>query len=203
MKKLNRNKKIILIISLLSILIVGGILAYFTDTQTVSNKITTGIVDIEVNEYTLNASNEEVAWSDKINVTPGEKINKIVKINAASDSTDCYIRAKITLTCEDTTLNASNEMPAISDIQLNISNDWVLKADGYYYYKNVVSASDTAPVQLFSEFTIPSTLDNKWSEQDFDLDVKVDAIQANNFELNINNEKPWGDIAETDIKSAN
>ena len=201
MNKIMKNKKLIIMISVLAVLLVGGLLAYLTDTLTVTNKITTGIVDIELNEYTKDANDNEIAWTDKTNIKPGETVSKIAKINATATSEPCYIRAKLTFTCEDATLNASAEMPSVADLNLDIPANWVLKADGYYYYNTKVNPSDV--VTLFTQFTLPNTLNNDWSNQTFDLDVKADAIQADNFTLNMAATAPWGTVTEAQIIPAN
>ena len=61
MKKItNKTKGILAIISILAIIGVSGIIAYFTDTTTVTNHAKMGIVDIDLKEYTIDSTVNKV-----------------------------------------------------------------------------------------------------------------------------------------------
>ena len=91
------NKKKILalclIVCMLAIAVVGGTLAYFTDTAEATNTFTMGKVEIELDEpnYTPGIDN-------KLKVFPGEIYAKDPTITIAADSEDCYLVATVTIT---------------------------------------------------------------------------------------------------------
>ena len=88
----NKTKTIIAIISILAVIGVSGIIAYFTDTATVTNHASMGIVDIDLKEYMIDENGRKVEWEDKTNILPGEVISKIPEINCVDGAVDCYIR---------------------------------------------------------------------------------------------------------------
>lgn len=74
-------KRKLLIVSVLAILVAvtaAGTLAYFTDTGTAHNVITTGNVKIELKEWADEACEEP--FKDKTGVMPGTKVTKIVEV---------------------------------------------------------------------------------------------------------------------------
>ena len=62
MKKIPNKAK-----GILAIIGVSGIIAYFTDTTTVTNHAKMGIVDIDLKEYTIDSTGNKVEWQDKQN----------------------------------------------------------------------------------------------------------------------------------------
>lgn len=202
MKKMNKKaKSIIATVSVLGVIGVSGIIAYFTDTATVTNHASMGIVDIDLKEYTLNENGEKVAWEDVTNVTPGDVISKIPEINCVKGAVDCYIRAKVEITSRDENLQNSTEMLTLDNLNVNEQNWYYCEEDGYFYYKNIVT-DENEPIVLFSEVTIPSTLDNAWSLEQLSIDVTAEAIQSKNFTPNFadGSTQPWPGITEADIE---
>lgn len=184
MRKKNEKKirKFLLIISILSILLVGVIFAYFTDIEIASNNITMGFVDIDLEEY---KDNNNSSWEDITNAMPGDTITKIVKISKKEDSANCYIRAKVEF---------SGDLSSFDDITeecLSISTGWTKNSDGYYYYNNELTSSD--PVTFLNSFTIPINMDNTYVGKKLTITVTAEAIQS----LNFDNTAPWTDGTNT------
>lgn len=197
----NKTKAIIAILCIIAILAVSGIIAYFTDTATVTNHATMGIVDIDLKEYMIDENGNKVEWQDKTNITPGEVISKIPEISCVSGAVDCYVRAKVEISCKDENLQNNAKMLTLSNLNVD-TNDWYYcKADGYFYYKTILTDSSD-PVVLFSQVTIPTTLDNTWSLEEFSIDVTAEAIQSKNFTPNFaeNSSEPWPGITTSDIQ---
>ena len=97
---MKKRKIIIAAIVLLLILLIGGVVAYFTDTETVSNTFTIGDVDI-----TLTEPNWDTTDSNSNNVpdaaeakTPGETVAKDPTITNVGTN-DAYVFAKVTSAC--------------------------------------------------------------------------------------------------------
>lgn len=201
MKKGKKIKAVIAGVSVAAVVGVAGIVAYFTDTATVTNHATMGIVDIDLQEYTLDSNGRKVAWEDKTNVIPGDTISKIAEINVVDGAADCYVRAKVEISCKDEDLADDSKMLTLSNLNVNSSDWYYCENDGYFYYKTILKSGDS-PITLFSEVTIPSNLDNAWSLEEFNIDVKAEAIQSKNFTPNFSagSTAPWPGITPADIE---
>ncbi|MDD3021770.1 MAG: TasA family protein [Alphaproteobacteria bacterium] len=196
------NKKLvagIMAIALAATAATGFTLAYFTDyTQTDSNTVTMGHVDISLEE-TSTASpgvlagdpvydNDDFIGFDYDNVMPGDVYSKEPVITVEADSQDCYVRALVTLKTTDS--DADGVITAADLLgYLNIDeNDWFIgtltgpAADGtysvYVYYDSVLSAGDT--VTLFETVSFPWELNNNNTDDEYLVSVKAEAIQAAN-----------------------
>lgn len=76
-----------LIIALAATAVIGGTLAYFTDTtEKTVNEFTVGNVDIDLTEPT---------WDGKANLMPGASFDKDPTITVAEGSQDCYAFLKL------------------------------------------------------------------------------------------------------------
>lgn len=202
MKKFkNKTKCILAIISILAIIGVSGIIAYFTDTTTVTNHAKMGIVDIDLKEYTIDSTGNKVEWQDKQNILPGDHISKIPEISCVQGSVDCYIRAKVEINCKDENLQNSAKMLTIDNVNVDTTNWYYCENDGYFYYKTILT-DHSNPVTLFTQVTIPSDLDNSWSLEEISINVTAEAIQSQNFTPNFeqNSTNPWPGITKSDIQ---
>lgn len=90
---MSRKKIILTAVILTLILIIGGILAYFTDVETIENKFTMGNVSILV---------EEPSWPDGgvTNIVPNQEIPKDPQITNKG-STDIYAFIKVEVPYEN------------------------------------------------------------------------------------------------------
>lgn len=173
----------------------GFTLAYFTDyTQTDENTVTLGHVDISLAE-TSTASEGVLAGVatddgfDYDNVMPGDVYSKEPVITVEADSQDCYVRALVTLTTTDSDEDGvitEADLLGYLDIDETLWHIGVLSAnlDGsssvYVYYNDVLSALDE--VTLFTTVTFPFELDNDNTDDEYKIDVKAEAIQAQNVD---------------------
>lgn len=175
---MNRKRKIAII--LCSAVVTLGIGTAFGETvASVVNNFNTGIVDIDLQQYEI-VDGEEVESSGVTEVMPGRQVSRIARIT--NEAYDCYVRAKVAFSKED-----------LSEEDLyGISEDWVRKDDGYYYYTKVLKTDEST--DLFEGVSIPTDFSQELEEQRLNLDVNVDAIQSRNFNPNFNNGNPWGDV---------
>lgn len=175
---MNRKRKIAII--LCSAVVTLGIGTAFGETvASVVNNFNTGIVDIDLQQYEI-VNGEEVESSGVTEVMPGRQVSRIARIT--NEAYDCYVRAKVAFSKED-----------LSEEDLyGISEDWVRKDDGYYYYTKVLKTDEST--DLFEGVSIPTDFSQELEEQRLNLDVNVDAIQSRNFNPNFNNGNPWGDV---------
>lgn len=202
MKKMrNKKKSILAVISILAIIGISGIMAYFTDIATVTNHAEMGIVDIDLKEYTIDSTGNKVEWQDKQNILPGETISKIPEISCVQGAVDCYIRAKVEISCKDENLQNSAKMLTLNNLNVDTTNWYYCANDGYFYYKTILTENSN-PVTLFTQVTIPSDLNNDWSLEEISIDVTAEAIQSRNFTPNFaqDSTEPWPGITASDIQ---
>lgn len=159
---------------------ISGTSIYAYTETSVENHFTTGIIDIELEEYTIE-NGQEVLWKDDIkNVLPGQDICKIPRIY--NDGNDCYVRANINFV--DTSLS--------EDVLYGMSDNWVLAKDGYYYYTDLLPSGEN--VDIFKGFKVPDDFEQEMEGTRFQLEIDVDAVQSDNFIPNYTLERPWGEV---------
>lgn len=165
---------LVVAVSLVAVIGVGSTLAYFTDNDAATNVVTMGHVDIKLEEPVFSENNENNTIT---NVVPGDEITKDPTITVDKDSESCYLRAKVEISND---LTAEQQAELLANI--NVSEDWVLAEDGYYYYQNKVekNGEDQAFV-LFDTVTIPAEWGNGVADLTFEINVSAEAIQADNF----------------------
>jgi len=112
---MNKKKTIIAAAILLMIFVVGGTIAYFTDTDTKTNTFTIGNVDITLTEAgwdDLPDTNNNDIPDAAEDMLPGESVTKDPLINNVSTKNPAYVFAKVEVPC--TTIVA----PAVTSEEL-------------------------------------------------------------------------------------
>lgn len=160
--------------------VVGGSLAWFTDSASVTNSFATqGNGTNESNGIKIEEDfNEELAGK----VLPGTEINKDAKVvNTATYKQ--LIRVKF----EKVWKNAEGKNLNLDFIELNYqnlteentANKWIKGTDGYFYYNGVVDASgETA--YLLDSVKLSDKADNDYKDAEYDVIVHAEGIQAAN-----------------------
>ncbi|MBR6073166.1 MAG: SipW-dependent-type signal peptide-containing protein [Bacilli bacterium] len=99
---MNKKKTIIAAAILLMIFVVGGTIAYFTDTDTKTNTFTIGNVDITLTEAGWDAlpdtNNNDIPDAAE-DMMPGESVTKDPLINNVSTKNPAYVFAKVEVPC--------------------------------------------------------------------------------------------------------
>lgn len=152
----------------------GSTLAYFTAQDTAVNTISTGNLNIAINEY-QDGQCGEIPYTDPTTpVMPGDCISKKVRIeNTGSGS--AYIRAKIDIAFDgDDQQELSTEL-----ISLNIGDDWTLADDGYYYYKNIIDSGEETS-NLFTTVYFDDDMGNDYQNKKLRINIDAEAIQSKN-----------------------
>ena len=159
--------KLLKILSSITIVIIILLLIPYTSASVkfddmITLKLITNRVDIEYIQD-IN-SNIKVVANQKIS------LNHYIKNQGIA----CYIRFK----CDK------------NDIIIDLNDDWILKSDGYFYYKKMVLSNDKLP--LFTKIIV---LDKYLVHQDyFHFDIQIEAIQQDNILPDFNDVYPWGDV---------
>lgn len=158
-------------------------IAYYTDSATARNVITSGGIDIEVLEQQL-VDGELVDYPDEpIPVMPTGEVSKIVSVQ--SNQQTAWIRANYTITVYD----AENKVMQISADELDkvivIEPDgekWTEKNGWWYYNTAVETGKMTDPLFEKVAFSGPH-MDNRYQGAKVVIDVAAEAVQkANNGE---------------------
>lgn len=171
-------KRKILILSVLAILLAilaANTLAYFTADTKAHNVITTGNVDIALNEWANEDRTER--FEKQINVMPGTEVTKIVEVeNIGAGSVWVRIWTNGVFLSEDgTPLD-----PGVYTLDINTA-DWTKQGDFYYYNRALAPGETTEP--LFTTVTFDPKMGNVYQNSTAHVDVNAYAVQsANNGE---------------------
>ena len=179
-------KRKILILSVLAICIAtfaAGTIAFFTAEGKAHNVITTGGVEIAVQEW---ADDEKTKPFENLSgVMPNTTVTKIAEVKNTGAS-DAWIRVKveknIKLQCEGT--------PDTGLVELTLNTtDWTEK-DGYFYYTKALKPGEvTAPI--FTAVTFKADMGNEYQNATATVDVSAQAVQTANNGDAVMDAKGW------------
>lgn len=160
---MNKKKSIAVAVVLALILIIGGMLAYFTDTDTKTNVFTLGDnVDISLTE----------TWDpdDGLGLHPGAVVEKAPSIKNESTTTPAYVFAEVIVPCyastgttADTqlfTFTANNGWTLINTPSVNTTDKTItyIYAYGSSTEMTTLAANTTTSTAVFNEVTLAPTL---------------------------------------------
>lgn len=185
-------------VAMIGTLAVGGTLAWFTDTETATNVVTMGNVDITLNE---DGGEDGVTGENGLEYTdvmPGDKFQKTVTIK--NDKNDAYVRAIITVSGSEAVMATFGDNVPENDIKfIGLDSDakWTQNEDGSYstavYYKNsesnnIMTNHEDVLFTVFTDIQIPGEeWDNVFADGSFNIKVDAQAIQA----ANLTEEEAW------------
>lgn len=168
-------KRKILILSVLAIcvaILAAGSLAYFTADTKAHNVITTGGVDIVLDEW-ANAGRTE-PFEDRTDVMPGAEITKIAEVrNTGSGSV--WVRVSVSVETHDAKGGQLN--PAVVALDIN-DTDWKY-SEGYYYYNRVLAPGETT-APIFTTVSFDANMGNEYQNATATVDVDAYAVQSDN-----------------------
>ena len=201
------NKKKILalclIVCLLATAVVGGTLAYFTDTDEATNTFTVGDVKIHIDEWMQNEAGDWVEYTDNQKLAPIAQskapFNKLVEtVNDGSE--DAYIRTFITCPAEDYwdlgygfnsgSTAVDMERPNVSgDYTMHYLNKWTdigkTVVDGKEVYIFMCEHYEAIPagdsILSLTKVWVYDTVTNEDIGSNFEVKVYSEAIQAENL----------------------
>ena len=179
-------KKKLLILSLAAICLAItaiGTLAYFTSEGTAHNVITTGGVEITVQEWADEARTEP--FEDLTGVMPNTTVTKIAEIKNTGAS-DAWVRVKV----EKNIKLQGEGTPDTGLVELTLNTtDWTEK-DGYYYYKEALKPGEvTAPI--FTAVTFKPDMGNEYQNATATVDVTAQAVQTANNGATVMDAQGW------------
>ena len=171
-----------------------GTLAYFTDKDTRANVITIGHVTGTLTETDEHMRDDNTTGKDNTNVKPGEVLDKDPTVTLDKESEDAYVRVSINYE------GLTKEQALAIENNLDISAGWTKSEDGYYYYNEILSNKTGAinSSKVFSKVTIPTEWGNEIAGITFNINVKAEFIQSDNFTPvtdEAGNITGWGNVA--------
>ena len=180
-------KRKILILSVLAICIAtlaAGTLAYFTSEGKAHNVITTGGVEITVQEWA--DEEKQTPFEDVTGIMPGMTVTKIAEIRNTGAS-DAWIRVLITKNIQ----LADDGTPNTDLLELNLNlTDWTLGEDGYLYYNKALKPGEvTKPI--FTAVTFKPDMGNEYQNATATVDVSAQAVQTANNGDTVMAAKGW------------
>lgn len=172
-----------------------GTLAYFTAEDTARNVITSGKLDIAIEEWQQTADGlVHYPKDEPIVVLPTAVVSKIVTVK--NNEAESFIRAKLEVTLKNAAGEVKEmtpeEMERIIRLSLN-SEDWLRKSgdDIWWYYDSAVDTGEaTAPLLTQVEFDGPN-MTNEYQNCTLEIDVIAQAVQTANNEPTVLEALGW------------
>ena len=179
-------KRKLLILSVLAIcvaILAAGSLAYFTSEGKAHNVITSGGVEIAVQEWA--DEGRTTPFEDLTGVMPDTTVTKIAEIKNTGASA-AWVRVKV----EKAIKLTGDGIPDVSMVQLDVNTtDWTEK-DGYFYYTKALKPGEiTAPI--FTAVTFKADMGNEYQNATATVDVSAQAVQTANNGDTVMDAKGW------------
>ncbi|MDK0700841.1 SipW-dependent biofilm matrix protein BsaA [Clostridium perfringens] len=188
------KKKIIglCIAGVLAVGSIGGSLAWFTSSDSVTNPFSTASTDNPSDPNSGIKIHEDFNKEEADNTLPGDTVTK--QVNVINKATyDQLIRVKIKKVWKDA---KGEEKPDLDtkNINLNFENNltdsnkpeegkWIEGSDGYYYYNGIVNP-DGQTANLLESVTLSKDTTNEFKGLKFDVVVDSEGVQAANGAVN-------------------
>lgn len=169
-------------------LLAYGTLAYFTAEDTAHNVITSGEIDIELQEWADEEKTTPFPENGVNGVMPGTDVTKIVEVKNTG-SNDAYVRVKVEK--EIVLPDGVEGEPDSSLMKIDFDDTcWTLGDDGYYYYKDAL-APDAVTEPLFASVSFDPTMGNIYQNSTAKVDVTAYAVQVANNGDGVMDAKGW------------
>lgn len=186
-------------VALVGLAAVSFSLAFFTDRETAANVVTTGNVNIAIDEsITVDYYEEhhvEEGWKWTVDyhedrglsykgIVPGDHVTHIVDVNNIGEN-DAYLRLKVKMTVND---SSGKELPSDGIKFYNHLNEVDLgpkDSDGYYlcYYDKVLKTfvddgSDADVIRMFDNVKFPASWSNAYADASVNIEIIAEAVQS-------------------------
>ena len=188
------KKKIIglCIAGVLAVGSIGGSLAWFTSSDSITNPFSTASTDNPSNPNSGIKINEKFNKEEADNTLPGDNVTKQVNVSNKAIY-DQLIRVKIKKVWKDAKGEEKSDLDT-KNIILNFENNltdsnkpeegkWIEGSDGYYYYNGIVNP-DGQTANLLESVTLSKDTTNEFKGLKFDVVVDSEGVQAANGAVN-------------------
>lgn len=163
---------------------------YARSTTSVTNKVETGIVKIDLHGYQVFGEGKCETWEDELSILPGANIPLIPVITNQGEM--CFVRIKI---------GFEGMAGLTADCLMGMNEELVYHEDGFYYLHRKLNEGEQLTV--FEGLLIPEDFSQENEGRELKLFIQVDAIQARNVAADFTGDAPWGivSIEEQDLES--
>ena len=187
MKKLKKNKPLIYLLAILSIFVVGRTFAYYLEEVSIPNRFKTMTYNVKLEEVFHNQFGTK-----EVTIKNEEETNTPVVLRV--NFTERWSKE-----VENTVKTLSNTINGQSVVTKNytsaFTNDFVLKDDGWYYYKKTLKSQESVKIlnsiALNESLVNGSDYSNEYHTYNYELDVNFEAVQADSKAIN----NVWGKTA--------
>lgn len=192
--KKSRGAIILASLALVGVLAVGGISAYFTDTDSATNTFTVGKIDIQLDEPEWDPTDPEHE-----DITPNKEFAKDPEIKNIG-ANDAYVFAQVSVPYKNVvTANGDGTKNAAADTELftyTVNSGWIEigtptkdTAHGVvvhtYAYSSDTECTALAPnattASIFDKVKFVNVIEGQVDEETFNVDVKAFGIQTENI----------------------
>ena len=175
---MKRKLFVLVVIVAFASLAAYGTLAYFTDSETAHNIITSGEIDIALLGWADSDKSTPVSLDDgTYDVMPGTTITKIAEVkNVGSNA--AYVRVKVAKDLKLAEGKTGEANLDVIEIDWN-TTDWLLQEDGYYYYRTAVEPGETTE-PLFTTVPFAETMENLYQNSTAAIHVDAFGVQVAN-----------------------
>ncbi|NGT52591.1 hypothetical protein G6Z12_11730 [Clostridium perfringens] len=188
------KKKIIglCIAGVLAVGSIGGSLAWFTSSDSITNPFSTASTDNPSNPNSGIKINEKFNKEEADNTLPGDTVTK--QVNVINKATyDQLIRVKIKKVWKDAKGEEKSDLDTkniILNFEKNLTDSnkpeegkWIEGSDGYYYYNGIVNPKGQT-ANLLESVTLSKDITNEFKGLNFDVVVDSEGVQAANGAVN-------------------
>lgn len=168
-------------------LAVGGTLAWFTDTETATNVVTMGNVDVKLSEAGEGTGMTEGSGLTYTDIMPGKEYIKSAMVENVGN--DAYVRAILTVSSSKKDVideflkkNGFEIVGLEEDVEWTAVGEDGKQAQTTLYYNDNDVFKSGAEWNLFDGFAIPASWGNEFEGADFNIKIDVEAIQSDNIE---------------------
>ena len=180
-RKLVLASAVVLILALIA----AGTFAYFTKDARATNVITTGTINITLNDEILGGEKTPSGWTLS-GVMPGQPVEKRVSVTNTGTA-DAWLRVKLAVSvagADGAALSQSFGDPAQPVLLFTAGDGW-FQADGYYYYSAPVAPGAETSGLFAAQDGVPTLmlnpqLPNAYQNCTVSIDVAAQAVQVKN-----------------------
>ena len=162
---------VVTVVSLVS----AGSGAYFTNKKTVRQVITTGSIQIVLNDEA----------DSSIPVMPGSVLHRPVSVSNVGENA-AWIRVKVQGEWEFSDSDERDDVEPALDYDLLT---WQMY-DGWYYLNEALECGETSS-ELFTTLTFPLSLDNSYEASSYHFSIQAEAVQKINNASTVLEAEGW------------
>lgn len=181
-RKLTASAMIAICLSMLGF----GSLAYFNAKDVARNVITSGSIEIELQEWANDEKTIPFPEEGITGVMPGTVVTKIAEVKNTGGN-DAWIRVEVLPTI--TLATGEEGDPKLVSINFDKEN-WTKGKDGYYYYKAALKPGKTTE-SLFTEVTFDTSMGNPYEKSKVEIQVNAYAVQTANNGTDVMEANGW------------